>query len=124
MTEALLIGMMLVFAVQTIRTPHLLTAALWLAGVSVLLAVFFYRLGAIQVAVVELSVGAGLVTVMFVFAISMAGEEFTPAWANVPRSLAIILVVMIVVLLGMLALPLTVPSAGTSAGWMCWYRLS
>jgi uncharacterized MnhB-related membrane protein len=111
MTEALLVVMMLVFAVQTIRTPHLLTAAVWLAGVSVLLAIFFYRLGATQVAVVELSVGAGLVTVMFVFAISMAGEEFTPVWANVPRSLALVLVAMVVVLLGMLALPLDTPSA-------------
>ncbi len=114
MTEALLIGVMLVFAIQAIRTPHLLTAAVWLAGVSVLLAIFFYHLGATQVAVIELSVGAGLVTVMFVFAISMAGGEFTPTWANVPRSVAAILVVMIVLLLGMLALPLNDPSAKTA----------
>ena len=34
-----------------------------------------YRLGAPEVAVIELSVGAGLVTVLFVFAINIAGEE-------------------------------------------------
>jgi uncharacterized MnhB-related membrane protein len=114
MTEALLVGMMLIFAVQAIRTPHLLTAALWLAGISALLAIFFYRLGATQVAVIELSVGAGLVTVLFVFAISMAGEEFTPIWANVPRSLAISLALIIVVLLGTLSLPLDVPATETA----------
>ena len=113
MTEALLVVMMLVFAVQTVRTQHLLTAALWLAGVSVLLAVLFFRLGATQVAVVELSVGAGLVTVMFVFAISMAGEEFTTAWANVPRVLAAALAAMIVMLLSMMTLPLNVPPVET-----------
>ena len=34
-----------------------------------------FRLGAPEVAVIELSVGAGLVTVLFVFAINIAGEE-------------------------------------------------
>ena len=50
-------------------------AALWLAGASALTALMMFRLGAPEVAVIELSVGAGLVTVLFVFAINIAGEE-------------------------------------------------
>jgi len=53
----------------------LIASALWLAGVSALVSIMCYLLGAYAVAVIELSVGAGLVTVLFVFAISIAGEE-------------------------------------------------
>ena len=45
------------------------------ADVSASLAALLYALGAHEVAVIELSVGAGLVTVLFVFAINIAGEE-------------------------------------------------
>lgn len=71
---ALLIAM-LAFAAQALRARRLLYSALWLAGASALLATIFYQLGAPEVAVIELSVGAGLVTVLFVFAINVAGEE-------------------------------------------------
>ena len=64
-----------VFAILSIRSKRLITSALWLAGVSALLSVVFYLFGAHLVAVVELSVGAGLVTVLFAFAISVAGDE-------------------------------------------------
>ncbi len=74
MYYVLLILAMIVFATQAIRAERLLHSAIWLAGVSALLAIVFYQLGAYQVAVIELSVGAGLVTVLFVFAIGMAGE--------------------------------------------------
>ncbi|MBN2258485.1 MAG: hypothetical protein JW704_11830 [Anaerolineaceae bacterium] len=70
----------LLCAVQSIRSGRLLTSAIWLAGVSALSALVMYLLGAHQVAVIELSVGAGLVTVLFVFAINISGEEvFKPA---------------------------------------------
>ncbi len=62
-------------AVNALRANSLLSAAIWLAGVSALTAIFIYTLGAPETAVIELSVGAGLVTVIFVFAISIAGEE-------------------------------------------------
>lgn len=76
-------------AVMAIRARRLLNAAIWLAAISALVSIVFYRLGAQQVAVVELSVGAGLVTVLFVFAISIAGDdalrerEFIPNWLSV-----------------------------------------
>jgi uncharacterized MnhB-related membrane protein len=70
----------LVCAVQAIRSGRLLISAIWLAGASALTALIMYLLGAFQVAVIELSVGAGLVTVLFVFAINISGEEvFKPA---------------------------------------------
>ena len=66
---------MLMCAFMAFRTPRLLISALWLAGCSAILSILLYLMGAYQVAVIELSVGAGLVTVLFVFAISIAGDE-------------------------------------------------
>lgn len=65
----------LVCAILAIRSKRLLISAIWLAVTSALVALMFYMLGAVQVAVIELSVGAGLVTVLFVFAINISGEE-------------------------------------------------
>jgi uncharacterized MnhB-related membrane protein len=89
-------------AVQAVRATRLLLAALWLAAVSALVAITLYTLGAPQVAVVELSVGAGLVTVLFVFAISVAGDAAMEPRALVPWPLAWGLTILAVVLLGWL----------------------
>lgn len=107
MIEALLTITTLVFAVQAFRAQRLLPAALWLAGVSALLAMLFFRLGAPQVAVIELSVGAGLVTVLFVFAISVAGDEPISMPSLLPWPVAVLLALGAVALLGWLALPLS-----------------
>jgi uncharacterized MnhB-related membrane protein len=64
-------------AVQSMRARRMINAALWLACASALLSVIFYLSGGREVAVIELSVGAGLVTILFVFAINIAGD--TPA---------------------------------------------
>jgi uncharacterized MnhB-related membrane protein len=88
-----------------IRSTRLLAAAIWLAGVSALVSVVLYLIGAPQVAVIELSVGAGLVTVLFVFAISIAGEDAMDVRGIVPRPVGLILAVGAVVLLGVMALP-------------------
>jgi NADH:ubiquinone oxidoreductase subunit 6 (subunit J) len=94
-----------VFAIQAIRAQRLIVSALWLAGVSALLAVLFYLMGAYAVAAIELSVGAGLVTVLFVFAINVAGEEMMGMSGIVPRLLVAVLLIGAVLLLGWLALP-------------------
>ena len=65
----------MVCAIQAIRSRRLIVSALWLAGTSALVAVEMFLLGAPEIAVIELSVGAGLVTVLFVFAINLTGEE-------------------------------------------------
>jgi uncharacterized MnhB-related membrane protein len=88
----------LVCAVQAIRSNRLLISAIWLAGASALTALIMYLLGAQQVAVIELSVGAGLVTVLFVFAINISGEEvFKPA-RLVPKPLALAIALLVAVL--------------------------
>lgn len=97
---ALLIGAMLVFAIQAIRAKRLLHSAIWLAGASALLSIMFYRFGAYYVAVIELSVGAGLVTVLFVFAVGIAGEELLDLKPLVPRPITWVLVSVILFLLG------------------------
>jgi uncharacterized MnhB-related membrane protein len=95
----------LVCAIMAIRAPRLLVSALWLAGTSALVALMMYMLGAPEIAVIELSVGAGLVTVLFVFAINMAGEENLPVLAAIPKPVAWILIILAVLLLGWFTLP-------------------
>lgn len=97
--HAVIVFALLVCALQAVRAQKLLNSALWLAGSSALVALEMYLLGAPEVAVIELSVGAGLVTVLFVFAINIAGEEAIPTLSIVPRPLARVLVALPVILL-------------------------
>lgn len=89
-------------AILAIRAKRLLISALWLASVSSLLAIIFYLLGAQLVAVLELSVGSGLVTVLFVFAISVSGDEATSGKSVVPSPLALGLVIASYVIIGIM----------------------
>ena len=91
MVELLLVFAAIACAIQATRAERLLLSALWLAGVSAFTAMIFYSMGAREVAIIELSVGAGLVTVLFVFAISVAGDETIDGHPAVPRSLAVML---------------------------------
>ncbi len=111
----ILIGI-LICAFQAIRSERLLVAALWLAGTSALVAIMMYLLGAYQIAVIELSVGAGLVTVLFVFAINIAGEEPIPAISMIPKPIAWVSVIVAVGLLGWQILPLFDLPLGTLQG--------
>lgn len=92
-------------AIMAIRVQRLLVSALWLAGTSALVAMLIYLLGAPEVAVIELSVGAGLVTVLFVFAINIAGEEPHVIHAMIPKPLAYGAVILAVIIAGWLCLP-------------------
>ena len=103
--QTLVLCATLVCALQAIRAPRLLVSALWLAGCSALLALSIALLGAPEVGVVELSVGAGLVTVIFVFAISVAGEETVGVTSVVPRPFAWVLLGLFLFLLIWLTLP-------------------
>lgn len=106
MFDLLIVAAILVCAFAAIRAPRLLIAALWLAGASALTALMMFRLGAPEVAVIELSVGAGLVTVLFVFAINIAGEESPlPLRSLVPAPVAWFVALAAVVLGGWMALP-------------------
>ncbi|HEY6074696.1 MAG TPA: hypothetical protein VIV15_15250, partial [Anaerolineales bacterium] len=61
MLYLLLIVLLLAFAVQALRAKALITSALWLAAVSAMTSILLFLYGAHSVAVIELSVGAGLV---------------------------------------------------------------
>jgi NADH:ubiquinone oxidoreductase subunit 6 (subunit J) len=115
--EAFLVTAAALFALQAIRARRLIVSALWLSGTSALVSILLYLAGAQLAAVIELSVGAGLVTVLFAFAISISGEDTIdlgsmarPAWLPgpqwlVPRLLGGALALAAVVLLGWLVLP-------------------
>jgi NADH:ubiquinone oxidoreductase subunit 6 (subunit J) len=92
-------------AIASVRAGRLLASALWLAGVSAIVALMFALMGATQVAVIELSVGAGLVTVLFVFSIGIAGDEAIDVRSIVPRSIAAVLVLAVTVLTAVFILP-------------------
>jgi NADH:ubiquinone oxidoreductase subunit 6 (subunit J) len=114
MLYAWLVAGTVLCAVQAIRAKRLLAAALWLAGVSALVSIILYELGARQVAVVELSVGAGLVTVLFVFAISIAGEDAMDARELLPKPLALGLIVFFAAILAWMILPIDEQNVSTT----------
>jgi len=107
--QTLVLSGMLICAIQAIRAERLLVSALWLAGCSALLALAIGLLGAPEVGVVELSVGAGLVTVIFVFAISIAGEDTSVSGPLVPRPIAWGLMGLFAFLLIWLTVPRLLP---------------
>jgi NADH:ubiquinone oxidoreductase subunit 6 (subunit J) len=78
----------------------LIASALWLAGVSALTALVLFLYGAHQVAVIELSVGTGLVTVLFVLAINIAGDNALDGRLVVPLPFAIGISLLFVLVLG------------------------
>ena len=95
MVHILILVGTIVCAIQAIRAARLIVSALWLAGTSALVALEMYILGAPEIGVIELSVGAGLVTVLFVFAINLTGEEALDARDLIrkPYALALLLLV-------------------------------
>ena len=104
MTGVLIAAALIACAVQAVRSHRLLISAIWLAATSTLVSVLVYILGAPEVAVIELSVGAGLVTVLFVFAINIAGDEPLAERALIPKPLAWTLVAACLALVGRFAL--------------------
>lgn len=106
MLNALIAAGIILCAVQAIRVKKLLAAALWLAGCSALTALMLYLLGAPEIAVIELSVGAGLVTVLFVFAINIIGDETAVRLPAIPPMVAWLLVILSIGILAYLNLPL------------------
>ena len=117
MINIVLVLLSLLCAFQAVRSHQLITAALWLAGVSALVAGLLYRLGAHDVAVIELSVGAGLVTILFVFAISVAGADVKVRRPVVPRFLSIGLLTIAAVLFGWMVFPIAeIGDASVQAG--------
>ena len=112
-----LVVMVVVCAFLAMQAKRLLASALWLAGCSAFVSILFYLMGAAELAVIELSVGAGLVTVLFVLAISVAGEDPIELKSIIRRPIAWALVLIPIGLLAFLILPSLViaPTTGEPA---------
>jgi NADH:ubiquinone oxidoreductase subunit 6 (subunit J) len=117
---ALLIGLVL-FSVLAIFLKDLLKAAISLAVASLLLGIIFFRMNASYAGVFEISVVAGLITVLFILTIALTntGEEVRESrLANVifPLFFVVFVVIDALVMKGLLqkipALP-SGPEAGT-----------
>ena len=111
MIYLLLVVAAIVCAARAIVADRILSSAIFLAAVSALTAVLLYMQGAYQVAAIELSVGAGLVTVLLVYAISVVGDDSLALRPIVSRTLAGILTGLMVMLLLGLSLPLMAKGA-------------
>jgi len=105
MWHFLILLAILICAFQAVVSKRLLVTAMWLAGTSALVALLMYLMGAYQIAVIELSVGAGLVTVLFVFAINIAGEEPVPFVSIIPKPLAWFTVIALIGIIAWQILP-------------------
>ncbi len=108
----LLLGLGAAFcAYRAMVSKHLLPSTLYLACVSALASVTLYLLGAQEVAVIELSVGAGLVTVLLVYVLSVVGEDNLDPTSIIPKPLAFVLVATITILVSWMAFPLITTSS-------------
>jgi uncharacterized MnhB-related membrane protein len=92
-------------AYRAIVSKKILSATIYLACISALVSAVLYLLGAAQVAVMELSVGAGLVTVLLVYAVSVVGDDAMDPPSVIPKPLAFALVGLVTILLGFMAFP-------------------
>lgn len=69
------LGCMLVFGFFSVLSRHLINAAIALAAVSAACGVLMYVLGAHTAAIFEVSVCSGLVTVIFISAVSLSNGD-------------------------------------------------
>src|SRR5574340_760147 len=106
----------IVCAYRAIVAKRILSATIYLACISALVSVVLYMLGAPQVAVMELSVGAGLVTVMLVYALSVVGDDAMDSPSVIPKPLAIALVRVVALVLGWMVFP-AIRIAVDSGSW-------
>jgi uncharacterized MnhB-related membrane protein len=106
MIDLILIIAVIYCAFQVMNSAKLLNVTIWLAFTSALVAILIYKLGAPHVAVIELSVGAGLVTVLFVFAFSIVGEATFDEQTLIPRPLVWLLILAVAFVIGWYVFPL------------------
>jgi uncharacterized MnhB-related membrane protein len=105
-----------VCALLAVRATRLLNAALWLALASALIAILLYQLNAPLLAIIELSVGAGLVTVLLFLVVTVIGTANYPPLLAVPRWFALGLnaIAMALLIAAMGTAPIEAASASTS----------
>jgi uncharacterized MnhB-related membrane protein len=110
MTENIIFGCLvagaLFCAYRAMIARRILSSAIYLAAVSAATSALLYLMGAPQVAVIELSVGAGLVTVLVVYAISVVGDHAQDQLSIIPRPLALFFTIGGSLLLAWMAWPM------------------
>jgi uncharacterized MnhB-related membrane protein len=84
-------------AYRAMVSKRILSSTLYLACISALISVVLYLLGAHEVAVIELSVGAGLVTVLLVYALSVVGDDALDPSSIVSKPLALFMALGVMV---------------------------
>ena len=94
-------------AYRAMVAKRILSATLYLASISACVSAVLYLLGAQEVAVIELSVGAGLVTVLLVYALSVVGEDALDPSSVVFKPLAYTLAAGVAIMLVWLLYPVT-----------------
>lgn len=113
------LGCMLVFGFFSVLSRHLINAAISLAAVSAACGVLMYVLGAHTAAIFEVSVCSGLVTVIFISAVSLSnGDRDAGAPEKRARLLPVILIAAGAVLMiaaGLTGFSLGVPGPVASA---------
>jgi len=92
-------------AYRAIVSKKILSSTIYLGCISALVSAVLYLLGAPQVAVMELSVGAGLVTVLLVYAVSVVGEDALDPASVIPKPLAFVVVGLVAAFLGWMIYP-------------------
>ncbi|HUE99069.1 MAG TPA: hydrogenase subunit MbhD domain-containing protein [Anaerolineales bacterium] len=110
-------------AYRAIVAKRILSATIYLACISALTSAIIYLLGATEVAVMELSVGAGLVTVLLVYALSVVGDDAMDPASVIPKPLAFGIVGLVTVILGWMAYPAlqsTVEAGSTNLANVLW----
>lgn len=112
--HTLLFVLAAVFAMWAVMAKRLLTSAIMLALVSVCVSLIFFNFGAPWAGVFELSVCAGLITVLFIGAVSLIRSEDEKAPENRARFYALPLAAAIFAIAGWFYLP---PFFENLAGW-------
>lgn len=92
-------------AYRAILAKRILSATIYLACMSAFISAVIYLLGAAQVAVIELSVGAGLVTILLVYAVSVVGDDAIDPPSVIFKPLAFGIVGFVVIVLGTMVYP-------------------
>jgi multicomponent Na+:H+ antiporter subunit B len=106
-TDILLLLMLVICALAAVHMKDLLGAGIILSAYSLLMAVVWTRLNAVDVAFTEAAVGAGITTVLLIAAISrtVRGESLGPMVRHARPALFVILVTGAVLVYGSLDMP-------------------
>lgn len=115
-----LLFIILISSLFAIFSSRMLIAVLSLGIVSALTSMLLYLVGAKTIAVIELSVGTGLATVLMVFVITMIGDEHERPILNPIATLFVLTVFTVIVMLTIPMLPIPETAVDADIRTMIW----